>query len=354
MVRFRLILIAAICAALVACMGERPPSDFRPEAAAQPDPSNPQCPDLDGSYDLAGSPLARAITDRRPPASHGLPIVLTFKRGVTSTEAWWVVPRERLQKWAAAERENNPGDYARWRELVLRGKLAGERSWDHDGFLEAVAELGPPAPVFAGVVRYACEQNWMRTRPQPTSYRADADGGSHETEIWLARDRSGDLLVKNVVYNLKSFHIWGDANNTIRTSSRASWKRIPAQPHAPADPLTEADLPAANAAGLAEANGGPASCSVMPARLVDLSSYILGNSPAGVALAYFAPLEEEPMTSPEHCRGQILELHFSGDSPEALASIDGMLARAELVRSVSVLAGDDDKPNLRKLRVVLK
>ena len=356
MVRKGLLPIAAICLVLIACMSGKPPADFHPEAAAQPDPSDPQCPDLDGSYDLAGSPLAKAITDRAPPDSHGLPILLTFKRGVTSTEAWWVVPRDRLLEWAATERESNPAAYARWRDLVLRGKLAGERAWDRDGYRDAVAELGPPAPVFAGIVRYACEENWMRTRPQPSTYRADADGDIHETEIWLARDRSGDLLVKNLVLGLKAFHVWGDATSYLRTSGQASWSRIPVQPHAPAERLTEADLPEATASGLADALSVPTSCSEMPARLVELSNYILGNSPAGVALAFFGPLEEEEqsMNSPPHCRGQILELHFSGDSPETLASIDGILMGETLVRSVSVLVGDDDKPGLRKLRVVLK
>lgn len=194
----------------------------------------------------------------------------------------------------------------------------------------------------------------MRTRPQPVTYRAESDGKIHETEIWLAHDRSGDLLVKHLVFDLKPFHIWGDATSYFRTSSRASWTRIPAQPHSPADKLTEADLPAAMAPGLAEARGGPTSCSEMPSRLSELSNHILGNSPAGVVLVYFAPLEEASAESMQACRGQVLELHFSADSPEALASIDGILLQDALVRTVSVLAADESKPKLRKLRVVLK
>jgi len=354
MLRCRLLMVTAICLSLTACFDAGPPADFHPEASAQPDPGNPQCPTLDGSYDLAGNPLGRAITDRAPPDSHGLPILLTFKRGATSTEAWWVVPRERLLEWAAAEREHHPENYARWRSLVLRGKLAGKLSYDHDAFLAAVTELGPPAPVYAGIVRYACEQNWMRTRVQPTSDRADDEGGSRETEIWLARDRSGDLLVKTLVYRLRSFHIWGDASHDIRTSSRTSWSRVPAQPFAPADPLTDADLPAAPEAEFAESRAGPTTCNDAAARVSDLSSFILANSPAGVALAFLAPLEDAPKTPTKPCRDPILELHFSGDSPAVLASVGAILLRSNLVRSVSVLTGNDDQPRLRKLRVVLK
>jgi hypothetical protein len=354
MVHGRRVLIAAMCLMLLACIGGRPPADFHPVAATPPDPSNPQCPDISGSYDLASSSLAMAITDRPPPDSHGLPLLLTFKRGATSTEAWWVVPRDRLLEWVRIERVQDPVAYARWRELVLRGKLVGARAYDHTAFLKAVAEIGPPAPVFAGVVRYACEENWMRTRPQPRTFHADGDDRAQETEVWLARDRSGDLLVKNLVLNLKPFHVWGDATSYFRTSSRASWSRIPAQPPALADRLTESDLPAATALGLAEAHESPATCSEMPARLVEISNYILANSPPGVALAYFAPLEEESIELTQHCRGQILELRFSGDSPETLAMIDEILLRDTLVGSVSVLPGDEDKPGLRKLRVVLK
>jgi hypothetical protein len=329
-------------------MEGRPPRDFDPVAPARARLPGDECPDLVGTYDLAGTTLGAAIAERPVPDTHGLPVLLSLKHGATNTEAWWVVPRDRLLEFAADLRASSPGRYARWRALLLRGKLAGSREWDFNGFLAEVATLGPPGPLFAGIVSYRCEADWMRIREQPP---AAGSNGTSEREIWLARDRSGALLVKTVDYQLKPFSIWGDSANSIRTSASASWQKVPAAPDADATPLVAADLPPV--AALNEAHSSD--CSQMPGRLVALSQRMSSMLPTGIELAYFQPQPPTP-ASTGGCRSPVLEVHFSGSDPRALEGIDARLLRDPDVRSIALLRAPGDKPEngLRRLRVVLR
>ncbi len=143
---------------------------------ASPLPPGEPCPDFDGlAMELAGDPLAAAITDRAPPESHGMPVLLAIRRGATYRELWRTVPREGLLAFARDLRARSPKRYAEWRTLVLRGTLEGSRPWDFDGWLAAVTKLGPPRPVYAGIVGYGCQDGWSRARNQGITYGDDED-----------------------------------------------------------------------------------------------------------------------------------------------------------------------------------
>ena len=137
-----------------------------------------------------------------------------------------------IREWAVREREQSGRSYSRWRELALQrpGRMAAAR--DIESFQDALAKLGPTSgPVYAGIVSYQCADNWARIRDQPgfrgTLKNPDGEGFG-ETEIWLGRDADGALLVKTLYYNLKPIRVWGDAANSIRTSSRATWSKVEA------------------------------------------------------------------------------------------------------------------------------
>ena len=356
MIDRRLSWIACTLLVLSGCMEGAPPSDFHPVPAASPVARNPECPDLRGSYDLAGSPLGAAIADRQPPDPHGLPIRLTFREGVSNTEVWWAVPRDALLRWAHDTRERDPQLYARWRRLVLRGKLDGERGWDRAGFMAAVEKLGPPGPVYAGIAGYRCDANWMRVRDQP-AFRGSPDGRApREKEIWLARDRSGMLLVKDLDIRLKSFSIWGGVTNFLRISARATWSRVPAAGFADAAPLTEADLPSAPAFDQEDRESGFPACADMPAILVGFSGRIRQLLPADVELAYFMPVSADALASSEECRGKVLDVHFSASSSTALEALDEKLRQDPAVRNVTVMADESGRNSdrLRRFRIHLR
>jgi hypothetical protein len=271
---------------------------------------------------------------------------LALRRGATHQELWWVVPRVDLLAFANDLRARSPERYARWRELVLRGTLPGSREWDYDGWLAAVAALGPPGPVYAGIVGYRCEDHWTRARDQGLRH---AEGATTEREIWLARDRGGDLLVRDVTWRLKSFSIWGDSVNYMRIGSSSNWRRIKPVEAASTEKLTEAELPPA----AASRREGAASCAHTPERLVGLSQRILAALPGGISLAAFMP--QPPADDALHdCALLVIELTFEGASPEALVAVDALLRRDPDVRSLDLLpAPANATPARRRLRVVL-
>jgi hypothetical protein len=350
--RFALLLA---CLPLAACYYDPPPSDFDPVPPATPRLPGDTCPDLDGlAVDLAGDPLAAAITDRAPPPSHGLPMVLAIRRGVTHQELWWVIPREDLLAFARDLRTRSPQRYAEWRTLVLRGTLEGSRSWDFDGWLEAVTRLGPPGPVYAGIVGYGCEEFWARAREQGTRY---ADGEATERELWLARDRRGDLLLRDATVRMKTYSGWGGQTSHLRTGVRSTWRRIPALAGVSTAKLTEDELPVPlTLAGKPASDPGQAmrSCTDAPDRLVAFSQRLRAALPAGTELVRFVP-EPAPAGRPRDCALLVVEVAFEGATAQALAQVDQFIRRDPDVRSLDRLPADADGPKPRRtLRVTLQ
>ena len=203
------------------CLEESPPSDFAPVAASAPRYHNDMCPDLSGMAIAAeASPFVDEVAESPAPDTYGLPLRLAFRRGVSQLEAWWVVPRTDLKRFANELLDRNPAQYARWRELVVRGTLAGSRAWDMDGYRAELALVGPPARKYAGIVSYGCKDHWALARRFQTQH---VNGRTTEREVWFARDKSGDLLIRDVTWRLKPFSVWGDATNYIRTGSSSRW-----------------------------------------------------------------------------------------------------------------------------------
>ena len=347
-------LILALAFLLCGCFEERTPSGYEAVAAVDDGQTHSQCPDLTGSFDLSGTPLGRAITDETAPETKGLPVLMTFKKGVINTEAWWVVPMDSLQQWAEKERQQNPQRYSRWYELVLHPPSRSKPWSDLVAFRESLAKLGPPAgAVFAGMVGNHCSENWMEIRNQPgyrgTPTNPDAEGMG-EKEIWLARDQNGALLMKTIYFAVKPFHVWGDSSNTIRTSSSTTWSKVEASSYADPMPLTPSDLPAA--VPLSELP----TCDELMYRLAAVSNRIIGSTPPGVMVVYSMAQSDASNALLKECegKGKLLELHLIGKDPDQLASVDGQILIDPAVESVSVLHEPGDKPSLRKLKIVLK
>jgi hypothetical protein len=351
----RRLALFALALSLASCYYDPAPSDFDPVAPAATTGSGDSCPDLDGLVvDLAGDPLAAALADRAPPESHGLPMRLAIHRGVTHQELWWVVPREDLLAFARDLRERSPQRYAEWRSLLLSGKLEGSRSWDYEGWLAAVAKLGPPGPVYAGIVGYRCEESWAMAREQGIRY---ADGRATERELWLARDRRGDLLLRDATVRMKPFSVWGDSTGHLRTGVSSSWRRIPALASVSTSKLTEDELPPPlTAVGKRASDPGQAtrSCTDAPERLVAFSQRLRDALPAGTEMVRFVT-EPAPAGRPRDCALLVVEVAFEGPATQALALVDEIIRRDPDVRSLDRLAAaaDGAKPR-RTLRVTLQ
>jgi hypothetical protein len=264
------------------------------------------------------------------------------------------VPREQLLAFARDLRQRDPQRYAEWRTLVLRGTLEGSRSWDFDGWLAAVTKLGPPGPVYAGIIGYGCEDFWSRTRDQGIRY---ADDEATERELWLARDRNGDLLLRDATVRMKTFGSWGGQTGHLRIGVRSTWRRIPALPAVSTDKLTEAELPVPlTVAGKPASRPEEAarSCTDAPERLVAFSQRLRAALPEGVELTRFVP-EPAPPGRQRDCALLVMDVALEGPTEQALATAYTVVRRDPDVRSLELLPPPDDaqRPQ-RRLRVTLQ
>jgi hypothetical protein len=342
----------AIALSTSGCFFDPEPGDFNPLPGRPGDPAEYRCPELDGqTYDLATTPLARELFERAPPETHGLPVVLSLRDNAGTIEPWWVVPRAALLEHAAQLRANDPERYARWRDLVLRGTLPAPREWDALGYRSELATLGPPARVFAGFRASQCAGGWMRVTNRGTEH---VGGRTFQVDWWIARDASGDLLVRRQVSSLKQFSSWGGNVGHLRTGSDSTWSRYPPVEPVSPDPLVDADLPRApRGTRGAWPVDAPPDCSHLPDRLVEFSQGLQHDLPVGVELSRFMP-ENVEATQRRDCRSISIELAFDGGPPEALAGADLAVRRQRGVLDLDLLPTDGASPLRRRLRILLQ
>lgn len=339
---------------LGACGGGAPSSDdFVAVPAAKPGTDRGGCPDLSGTFDVAGIPLAAAIAGRAPPDTHGLPVVMTFRQGPTNIEGWWVVPRQRLVAFATAMSEDTPKRYARWRSLVLKQQLPQNLQQNVEAYLKTVAELGPATPVYALVVGRRCEDNWMLVATS-TAQVVGKNGvpRSEETEIWLARDAAGALLVRRNTYTLKHYSIWAPSTQSIRTSRRTVYARVPQTDPESAAPLLPADLPD-------DPGSRPRTlmaCAEVPAHVAAFSDRLNALLLPKIQVTHFRLAPVRQRDADGNCPFAVVDIDLTGADPYFLSrSVDWIRAEPN-VDSVEILRDDSDRPRptTRRLRVVLR
>ncbi|HVJ61710.1 MAG TPA: hypothetical protein VM555_03260 [Tahibacter sp.] len=347
----RLAIAACAVALLGACTGDAPSGRFVAVPPAGSPAGTRTCPDLTGTFDLAGTALARTIAGRQPPPTHGLPVVLTFKPGPSSIEGWWVVPRERLVAFAREQSEDAPKRYAQWRSLVLKEHLP--QQYDYDAYQASVAELGPPGPTYALIVARGCSENWMLVQLSTETKAGDGDKPRLlEHETWLARDADGALLVRYVTYTLATYTIWAPATQSIRTSSSSSVERIAQADPESAAPLVAADLPA-----------DPATrprtlmqCAEVPQHVDAFSQRLKALLPPKAQVTRFVLNPVRQSDAKGQCPYAVVDVEIAGGDAYFLSRTEEWVRAEPNVESIESLRpeGGQSRANTRRFRVVLR
>lgn len=339
---------------LAACSHEGPPtSDFVAVAPAGATPGPRTCPDLTGTFDIAGSPLAATIAGRAPPDTHGLPVVMTFRQGPTNIEGWWVVPRQRLVAYATTMSEDSPQRYAQWRGLVLKEHLTETHKQNFDAYLKDVAPLGPASPVYGLVVGRGCRDAWMLV-DSTTRQVTDRNGEprSEEVETWLARDADGALLVRRTTYRLKHYTIWAPSSQSIRTSSHTRYERVPQTDFESAEALVDADLPIDPATRPRKLM----TCAEVPDRVERFSQRLKALLPPKTEVTRFALNPVRQRDADGNCPFAVVDIEIVGQDAYFLSRSESWLRKEPDVDSVELLRPDEGRAreNTRRLRVVLR
>lgn len=350
---FRIAIAACAAALLGACATDTPPDGYTAVAPADSPPGANTCPDLRGTFDLAGTALGKAIARRQPPQTHDLPVLLTFKPGASNIEGWWVVPRERLFAFAKDQSQDAPRRYATWRGLVLKEHLSEKMRYDVDAYLATIAEVGPPGPTYAMVVGQRCAQNWMLVYNEHEQ-AATNDGAPREIEreIWLARDAKGALLARWVTYNLMSYSMWAPATQYVRTSSSTDYQRYDLEAPESAEALAAAELPP----DPATVQPKPMACAEVPARVDAFSQRLnaLVRKPTTVTRFSLNPVRQQDTDG--HCPFAVIDVEISGGDAHFLGRTEEWVRKEPNVDSVETLrlGAGQNRSSTRRFRVVLR
>lgn len=347
------VLLGIALTLLCACSGDESSSaDFTAVPAAGASPGKHACPDLSGTFDIAGTPLADAIAGRPPPDTHGLPVVMTFRPGPSNIEGWWVVPRDRLTSFAKDMSEDSPQRYSRWRGLVLKEHLPETLQQNFDAYLRAVAELGPASPVYAQVAGRRCEDNWMLV--STTTHQVTARDGSprsEERETWLARDAAGALLVKRITYTLKHYSLWAASTQSIRTSSRTSQARVPPSDPESAAALVTADLPT-------DPRTRPRkwmTCAEVPERVNQFSQRLTALLPPKAEVTRFTLNPTRQRDADGNCPYAVIDVEVTGGGPYFRSRTMDWIRAEPNVASVELLPdAAPHRETAQRFRVVLR
>lgn len=330
----RALLLAASIALLANCYGEAPPAGFEAIPTQKPRHPGDVCPDLSGTFDLASHPLAANLLGRPAPDGHGSPVRLRIEQGAGQPEAWWEVPRDDVVAFARELAGRDPDRYFRWWSLALRERLPPELVHDESRRLAALAELGPPLPVFAGLSGQRCEAGWMLVAVRDLGSRSGGEGGdsdrSREEEIWLGRNAAGELLVKRIVFELKHYSLYATATQSIRLPpGETSWERIAPAAGEEGARLTAAELPPAH-----DPSTEAARCPADPGRVVDFTQRLVVALPPGGELIRSEVDRAEAIDPETGCRALVLELGFEAKQAADLDRIEARLRADDGVRDV--------------------
>lgn len=288
----RAILIWVVGIGLLANGCSRVESDYRDKAVA---PTTAQqgdaaCPDLDGTYAIpAKSALGRTLTGQHW-QDKGFTMVRMKKHNYDSGyDTTLKASLEAFNAAAASLAERNPESYSTWEDLNRERLQAVKDRKSTDVLDEKIARIGPLPELRGTLWGRGCKDYWLDTGPTGDLSGTDfagADDGQpdhrHETELLLARNAEGNLLVRIDRYRLRDLGIFGAV---VRTSRSQFYEQIKA-----VDPDTfdwELDLgPKAD-----PAETMPREALVMD--MVQISQAIRNLLPQGAELTRFQPRAED-------------------------------------------------------------
>lgn len=130
-------------------------------------------------------------------------------------------------------RENEPKKYYVWRDKVLRLKDSPEKIPTLEQ-LSTLGQLGPLFETHGHFHSYECKDGWAKAWEITKTVRDDKTESDYiqQDDVWLARDKEGNLLIHTISYKEEStWTFWaasGGGARLIRINDR--WDKMPKAP----------------------------------------------------------------------------------------------------------------------------
>ena len=300
---FRQALFIAFTLPLAGCfMPDAPPSyEFEP-IESPISSSNPQCPDLSGTYRLVPDSQESKLFSPYLLPPHQMDMVqLTH-----SSNDWFLyrlkMHKARFVEQAAALHASNPGAYAEWRRLITQWQQVKQEKKDTSVLESDILKIGP-LPERGGLLTPSqCEAFWAMVKYQdnaPIGLEDASDNtGSIETVTRLSRGKTGALVFRYDNFRMRSFIFGSNIRTGIINSAYAklepmqhslfNWEVGDLRLPLPDSDSSQSQNPEAMPPGVAPSERIerelPAS---LPATLVNVQQYATSQLPAGANISHF-------------------------------------------------------------------
>ncbi len=285
---------------LAACFKPTAPPSYEFEPLPSPvSASNPQCPDLSGTYRLVpGSRESRLFSPYLLPP-HQMDMVQLTRNSNDWFSYRVKMDESRFAGEASALRSSNPSGYAIWRELISQWQQEKREKKETSVIEGKILQVGP-LPERGGLLTPSmCEAFWGMVNYQdgePVGLDGDIDNpGAVETETRLSRGKRGALLFRYDNYRTRGFIFGSTVRTGIINSAYAKlepmqhslfdWEvggSTAPQPQVLPGSFEQQVKPEAALSGSAVEL--PAN---LPAVLVDVQQYAMGQLPAGASITHF-------------------------------------------------------------------
>jgi hypothetical protein len=235
--------VLAISLFMSSCFESSPPKDFEAVVPVEQDPTRSECPNLIGTY-LLSSAQEQNIILEKPIDNKGLSYFSIDSLVASQAYNYALrMNRDYFISYAQDLKKSEPEKYHYWRENILLINKAYS-----EVHLSNVLKYGATFERRGQLHVHGCSNGWVKIQQTEKSIW---DVKSSETyikqdDVWLARDKYGDLLIHTISYRQKSgWTFWAAGGAGMKLIPIVDqWNKIRKAPDTNLNvPWNETDLP---------------------------------------------------------------------------------------------------------------
>ena len=236
-------ILVAISLFLSGCYEPAPPKGFEAVVPHTARPEESACPNLVDTYLISSLKGSTALFDEAMASENFSYFAIDSVTPNPGYRFTLKMSRDRFIRTAQTLKSFSPKNYALWREnfLLLNQNYSESQ-------LATVLKYGPAFSREGRLRRYSCSKGWAKVKEifaqgqNPKTNQMDV----RQTDVWLARDKYGDLLIHTVTYRQeKGWTFWaagGAGTKLVRLYDQ--WDKMLKTPDSMwIDDWKETDLP---------------------------------------------------------------------------------------------------------------
>lgn len=336
-------LLIAMCSFMSSCFNPAPPKGFEAVVPVDENPMRRGCPNLIDTYSLSSAQEYKLLLEKHADAKDYSHFTIN---ALVADQAYNYALRMDTGQFISKAKQlenNDPQMYYHWRENSVRiSKNYSEKN------LADVLAYGPAYERQGQFHIYGCSEGWVKAKETETSVWDNKANESfiQQDDVWLARDKYGDLLVHTISYRQKAgWTFWaagGAGTRLIRINDQ--WNKIRKAADANFTMTwKETDLPAVK-----KPVRTISECKFFENEIVDFNQRLLQS---GLVLEQF--LIDPAAVKDGACAQPSLKLGFRSKNSAQAKEVMQMLENDPLVDTIELLETRADDQNLH-YRVQLK